>query len=377
MLDIEHEATLEKRKGAQVPLMLFDELSTFTERMFFYMLSRNRSTIPGVRAYTRATTNPVDGTDKVGGWLRHFIDWWLDDRGFPIQERSGVIRYFVRLENKTYWADTSQELIDKYSPKYGEENVIPKSFTFIPAKLADNKLMDPGYRAQLLAGSRFDKEQLLDGCWDVRTDAGSYFDRDNVTMYESIDEPVTWVRYWDRAATEPNEVNPDPDYTAGVLIGLGKKTSNIYVDDVVRFQLGPYEGRERIKEIALKDRIRLGRVKIGIERDPGAAGKIEAKALAVFLQEFYVVTRTTGNKDKLTRFLPFSAATGEGRVYVKKAPWNEDYFKELESFTGDGRGKDDQVDGTSGGYAEHITPEFQLGRIALPDFSKQPTIGRL
>ncbi len=46
--------------GAQVPLLIFDQLESFTAGQFFYMLSRNRSTC-GVIPYVRATCNPEPG----------------------------------------------------------------------------------------------------------------------------------------------------------------------------------------------------------------------------------------------------------------------------------------------------------------------------
>lgn len=368
MLDLEHESTLEKRKGSQSPLIMFDELTTFTERMFFYMMSRNRSATK-VPAYFRATTNPMPSSDPTGGWVRGFISWWLDESGFPIPERSGVIRWFWRYQNEIHWANTREELVEKFGPKYGYDIVLPKSFTFIPAKVDDNKLIDPTYKSNLLAQGRADKEMLLDGCWDVKIDSGTYFQRDWCELVHKIEEPMELVRYWDRAATEPNEAYPDPDWTAGVLVGMGKKSKTFYVLDCVRFRKGPYEVKTKIRETAIKDQQIYGSVKIGIERDPGAAGKSEAQDLRRFLGGFNVVTRTTQNKDKLTRFKPFSSAAEAGDVKILSGKWNKDYFNELESFIGDGKTKDDQADATSGAYSEFITSAFRMGNIALPDLS--------
>src|SRR5574343_633659 len=43
--------------GSQIGLLCFDELTTFTESMFFYMLSRNRSTA-GIKPQCRCSCNP-------------------------------------------------------------------------------------------------------------------------------------------------------------------------------------------------------------------------------------------------------------------------------------------------------------------------------
>lgn len=110
-------------KSAQIPLIEFDQLETFTASQFWYMLSRNRSTC-GVKPYIRATANAEPG------WLADLLDWWIAEDGYAIVERSGVIRWIARVGNdEIVWGDSKQELLDKYP---GCE---PKSFTFILATL--------------------------------------------------------------------------------------------------------------------------------------------------------------------------------------------------------------------------------------------------
>src|SRR5690625_3049613 len=69
---LEHEKNVHDWQGAQIALICFDELTHFTARQFWYMLSRNRS-VAGVRPYVRATTNP-DPDSFVAG----LISWWID-----------------------------------------------------------------------------------------------------------------------------------------------------------------------------------------------------------------------------------------------------------------------------------------------------------
>ena len=109
MLGLEYEKELENYKGSQIPVISFDELNTFTERMFWYMLSRNRSGSLPIRPYMRATTNPAPGS-----WLAGLIDWWIGEDGFIIPERSNVIRYMHRYDNETHWGDTAEELKKKF-----------------------------------------------------------------------------------------------------------------------------------------------------------------------------------------------------------------------------------------------------------------------
>jgi len=144
-------------RGAQIALIGFDQLESFEEQQFWYLLSRNRSTC-GVRPYIRATANPQPG------WLADFIAWWIDQTtGFPIPERSGVIRWMVRRNDDIVWGDDPAALQQ-------EHGTTPKSVTFIGAKLTDNpKLMeaDPGYLANLQALPRIDRERLEKGNWSV------------------------------------------------------------------------------------------------------------------------------------------------------------------------------------------------------------------
>ena len=123
-------------QGSEIPLIQFDELTHFEESQFWYMLSRNRST-SGVKPYVRATMNP-----QGEGWVKDMIEWYLypDDyenenlAGYPILERSGVLRYFTRYSNTLIWGNDKQEVLrqlpDSEQEHYTENEI--KSFTFIP-----------------------------------------------------------------------------------------------------------------------------------------------------------------------------------------------------------------------------------------------------
>ena len=147
---LSEESTVLSYQGAQICLVCFDEATHFSAYQFYYMMSRNRSTC-GVRPYIRATCNP-----DADSWVAQLIDWWIDEEGYPIHDRSGVIRYMCRIDNDVIFADSPGELIDKY----GKET-IPKSFTFIPSTLYDNKILmetDPGYLANLKGLAKVERE---------------------------------------------------------------------------------------------------------------------------------------------------------------------------------------------------------------------------
>ncbi len=101
---LEHEKNVEDWQGSAADYFAFDELPQFSERQFWYIaLSRARS-ISGIRPYVRASCNP-----DPDSFVRELIDWWIGEDGFPIQERSGVIRYFYRIEGEMFWYDSEEE----------------------------------------------------------------------------------------------------------------------------------------------------------------------------------------------------------------------------------------------------------------------------
>jgi predicted phage terminase large subunit-like protein len=334
---LENEKTLLSWHGAQIPLIEFDELTTFTFKQFLYMLSRNRSGT-GIPGYIRASCNP-----DVDSWVRGFIAWWIDPAtGFPIRARAGKLRWFLNLNDELHWADTPEEL----KRKFGADKK-PKSVTFIPAKLSDNKILeakDPNYRANLEALSKVDRERLLEGNWNVRAVAGSMFRREWFPMVEAI--PAGWehvIRWWDRAATRPNPENPDPDWTEGLLL-YHYPNGTWCVGDLKSERESPGKIEQLIKNVATHDG---SGVSIGGYQDPGSAGVLEAENFVRMLSGYDVHVMTV-SQDKTVRAKPVSAQCEAGNVKVLRAGWNDHLFLQLEGFPG--RGHDDAVDALSGAF---------------------------
>ena len=349
---LEHENSVLDWQGSQIPLIIFDELTHFSQAQFFYMLSRNRS-MCGVKPYIRATCNPDSES-----WVADFIAWWIDqETGYPIPERGGKVRWFIRQHDTLIWADTRQELIDKYGrpelPDDHEDQVRPKSLTFIPAKLSDNKALtdaDPDYKANLMALTRVERERLLYGNWKVKAATGMYFKRSEATIVDTLpDDIVKLTRAWDLAATEESEANKDPDWTAGVLMGV-RKNGRYIVLDVVHERFRSAKVHELVKRVAVND---SRRVKIHMAVDPGQAGVDQGQTYIKELAGFSAVAeRVTG--DKVTRAEPFSAQWQAGNVDVLRGHWNESFFSELEGF-GLNKGHDDQVDAASDAFQSLAT----------------------
>lgn len=347
---LQEEKTIYDYDGAQIPQIAFDQLEQFSEKQFFYMLSRNRSGC-GVEPYMRATANPPKMKNH---WLRALVDWWIDKDGFPIAERCGSLRYFVRVDNRIEWVDASWR---------DEDGTAPQSLTFIAAKYTDNKIglaKDPKYVSKLNAQERTDKLRLKAGNWNA-IDEGAMFERDwfPIKDINEIPRGIRKLRYWDRAATEPTAKNPDPDWTAGAL--CGQKDGVLYIFDMQHFQAKSLGNEQRIRATAESD----GKaVPIYLEQEPGSAGKDVTDHYQRIVLKGYIVVADRPTGDKRDRAKPWAALAQNGNVVLVAGPWNHNFLAEIESYP---NGKKDQVDGVSGGY------KFLLGKMAgsIYDLTKE------
>ena len=336
---LQHETTKFDWQGSQIPSIGFDELTHFTKTQFFYMLSRNRSTC-GVKPYIRATCNP-----DADSWVAEFIAWWIDQTtGLPIPERAGIIRYFIRINDAIIWGNSLEELREKHGA-----DVLPKSVTFIPAKLTDNPALmaaDPGYLANLMALGAVERTRLLGGNWKIRPAAGLYFKRHWCQIVDAIPAAVKFKRYWDLAATEKTESN-DPDFTESVLLGRDPVTKLYYVADWTYMRDTPLQVEKAIKNTASADGVS---VSIGLPQDPAQAGKAQAEHLVRQLSG-YDARAKPERGDKPLRFSPFSAQCEAGNVKILRKPWNSAFFDNLEAFPE--AAHDDTADACSGAFGMH------------------------
>lgn len=191
---LQHEETVLNWQGSQIAQIGFDELTHFTEKQFFYMLSRNRS-VSGVKPQIRATTNPGPG------WVKVFLAPWLDKLHLnPAQ--SGEIRYFIRKDGEIVWVDkdfrlglSEAELNSSLSEDELEEMRKPKSVTFIRSSVYDNPALlkvNPQYLTNLKSLPPVEQARLLHGDWDVF--AGAFFSE--WTEAECVIPPMPVPTHW-------------------------------------------------------------------------------------------------------------------------------------------------------------------------------------
>ena len=329
---IERDESVYKWQGTEIALIEFDELTHFSEKIFFYMLSRNRSTC-GVAPYIRASCNP-----DADSWVANFISWWIDpDTGYAIQERSGKIRYMARVNEELVWGDSPEEVVQianeaDYDVTLTADDV--KSVSFVASNIYDNQVLlstNKGYLSNLKALTIVERERLLYGNWKIKAAKGLYFPRAALPelLSEMPNDVKTWVRGWDLAGTDTDE-GGDPAYTASVLLGK-RKDGRYVIADATNSRLKAEKVRNLVKQCAVADKAKYKRVRIRMSQDPGQAGKEQAQSYIRMLAGFNVVAeKESGSKE--SRAEPFAAQWQAGNVDVVAGSWTETLLGQYEAF---------------------------------------------
>jgi predicted phage terminase large subunit-like protein len=320
----------------------FDELTHFTDSQFWYLLGRMRTDI-GIKPQLRMTCNP-----DADSWVAKLISWWIKEDGFPEPDRSGVVRWFCRVNGILEWGDTEQELLERF-PKQQ-----PKSFTFINATVFDNPALlnkDPGYLANLQAQHPVERARLLEGNWKARFGAGKVFSRQWVSVVDALPDEVTrgcrTLRFWDLAATAKDVASKTSFYTASVKAIYHQPTNTLYIIDATWSQKAAGEVLQLIATVARQDG---ANVEVQWELEGGSSGKIVGENLRALLRGFNArAVKPMG--DKLSRFVPAATLAQQGKMVLLRAPWNDVYLNSLQAFDGSSQPLvNDLTDATSGVY---------------------------
>lgn len=295
---LQHEDDKLRYQGAAYQFIGFDELTQFSMTQYRYLFSRlRRLELSPVPLRMRGASNP--------GGPGHE---WVKERF--ITERT-------------------------------------KDRVFIPARLSDNPSLDQeAYISSLQELDHHTRRQLLEGDWDSRP-PGDLFRRQWFEKVATVPDGCTWVRFWDLAATEPSDSNPDPDFTVGLRMGK-HPNGTFYVEDIVRLRKRPDGVKSARDDAAERD----GQsTHIHVEQEPGSAGKT---IVSDWISDLPLRTvrgyRNTGSKwDRAT---VVSSKAEHGIIKIKEADWNSQFLDELEAFTEtDAHAHDDVVDALSGAYA--------------------------
>ena len=370
-------------QGLEFTFIGVDEATQFEWEQLEYMMSRLRSSSKYPSRMVMSCNPHPDHK------IRELIDWYLDEDGYPIPERDGVIRWFIRIDDEFIWGDTRQELIDKYGGG-DPDKVLPSSFSFISSTIYDNPPMlinNPSYLARLEGLDEITKAQLLHGNWDARPKGSTYFHRSFLKDAPCVPLGSQSVRPWDKAAKARSTGNKTPDFTAGIKVS--KDTNNHYylsgdyvpenVDDgdwstgvQGKFCKSPAVRDGIIEKQAIRD----GEDCVIIfSIDPGQAGISEFDTSSrELMSKGFIVDKdpTPTNKAKVTKFTPFAILAENGHVSIVKSsfdlPTYNALMKELESFDGSPSTptrKDDWVDAVSTGI-NYLEKNQVVRAVAMP-----------
>jgi hypothetical protein len=206
-------------QGLEYAWIGLEEATHYEWHWVRYLITRLR-TDSGVRTLVRMTCNP----DR-NHWLRAWVDWYLLPNGYPDRSKSGVIRYLAIKAgtDEIIWAGTREEC----ATLAGREPEEVMSFSYIAALFDDNvilKALDPGYVAKQAMAGAVDEERLRHGNWNASHDIGGMLRRDRWggaegQLRKPLAQIVKWIRPWDKAASKPSDAYPNPDFTAGPLMG--------------------------------------------------------------------------------------------------------------------------------------------------------------
>jgi predicted phage terminase large subunit-like protein len=228
-----------------------------------------------------------------------------------------------------------------------------KGRVFVPSLLDDNPGIDhDSYRAMLQELPELERLQLEKGDW-WSTSTGDVFNREDFVVIDADELPTFYapkvVRFWDMAGTIVSNQNPDPDWTAGVLLIYESGVS--YVMDVTRLRRESPEIENLIKDTALADGIN---VPIRVEQEPGSAGKSLINLYSRKVVPGYDFGPVPASGDKGTRAMPLASAVRNGNVKLLRGTWNTDFIDEMAAFQSNGKGlaHDDMVDAAAHAFAE-------------------------
>ncbi len=224
----------------------------------------------------------------------------------------------------------------------------------------------PQFRRRILGryeGTRLGRQELMAV---ILESTGTMFQRGWWNFVDSVDDlpgaaaSWKWGRYWDLAATEPSDSSPDPDWTAGALVGVHPRDRNYCIAHIRRFRAAPGRRDDLIKQRALED----GLARMWVEQEKAQAGKSTVAAIGRHLDDIRV--RVVGDpvaggkpKDEATgregraseakvmRAELVAGAAQQGRVYVvRSGRWFDAFLDEFEEFPNGAHF--DQIDAVAG-----------------------------
>lgn len=143
----------------------FDELTHFLESQFRYLCGWTRTTRTRQRTRVVGAGNPPSDLD--GQWVKRYWSAWLV-AGHSPAAIPGQLLWYTTLKGEDFWVENGHK---DMRLEMENEFLIPLSRSFIPAKLKDNKFINPEYIAQLQGMPEPLRSQLLYGDMNVESES--------------------------------------------------------------------------------------------------------------------------------------------------------------------------------------------------------------
>lgn len=326
---LEHEGDETRYQSAEFQCICFDELTQFSLAQYTYMFSRLRRTRGvDIPIRMRSASNP--------GGVGHL---WVKKR----------------------W--------NLPSGRTGSNNRM-----FVPAKLEDNPHLDQEtYELSFEELSEVTKAQLRHGDWTAHN-LGGKFDPAWFTIIDKTEVPdiefqTQKVRHWDLGSTEPTELDPDPDATAGLLLMKATKMparvhkrllTDIRNGANMSIPQAPFwyilnTVAKQTHSGGVEDLLRLtanmdGRnIPISIEQERGATGKLLIENYRHNILSGFTVHRLWTSGDKEDRAAVVAGQASKGRYFIVEGEQTGAFLDEVSLFKTKGV-HDDRVDSLSGAH---------------------------
>lgn len=236
-------------QGRPHDLICFDETTNLLESQVRFLLGWLRTTVPGQRCQAVMAFNPP--TTAEGRWVISYFAPWLD-KNHPNPANPGELRWFASIDGEDVEVETGEPF------KHRGELIVPRSRTFIAARVTDNPyLMGTGYMATLqslpeplrsqmlhgdfMAGTEDDPWQVIPTKWvDAAMDrwepkhAKGPMDSMGVDVARGgRDETIISRRHgvwFDEIIAFPGETTPDGPSVAGQVIAQRRDLSPVHID---------------------------------------------------------------------------------------------------------------------------------------------------
>lgn len=306
-------------KGAEFQFVGFDEVTEIREKHYTYLFSRLRK--PSEGPLSRVPLRARGATNPAPNWVRE--------------------RFIER-------------------PIYKDIEGNKRKRIYIPAGVDDNPFVDKkSYRQALSMLDSVERARLEAGDWWAE-EAGSKFQREWFPIIDADEVPEAsyhnMVRYWDIASTLPSESNKDPDWTAGALVSA--VDGIMIVHDIKRARRDAGGVEDLIYQTAQEDG---PSVKIRMEQEPGASGKITIDHYARHILPGFDFDGNPAIRNKESRVDAWAGNAKRKHVMLVRPrgrDWISDFLDEATSFGAIKDGHDDQLDAISGAF-EVL---FQVGK---------------